>query len=110
MRQGIKLIFYMHGCPKRQPFDSNILMGLDSSILMGLLRHVHILSKVHTWYFQNEEFVLYISRINEGIKKSFHTNSKHVINYLIAMYHRDLLLVSCLLFTIVIYCHAKHSG
>ena len=39
MSQGIKLIVYMHGCPKRQPFDSNILMGLDSNILMGLLRH-----------------------------------------------------------------------
>ena len=30
------------------------------------------LSKVHTRYFQNDEFSLYISRINECMKQSFH--------------------------------------
>ena len=35
---------------------------------MGLLRNAQILSKAHTRYFQNEEFALYVSRVDEGMK------------------------------------------
>ena len=57
MSKGMKLIFYMYTYPKKQPSDSNIYIG-----------NAHIILKVHTSYFQNEKFALYISKINEGMK------------------------------------------
>ena len=41
---------------------------LIQTYIMGLLRPIQVLSKVHTRYFQNEEFALCISRINESTK------------------------------------------
>ena len=57
----MKVIFYIHGCPKKQPFDSNIYNGSAQT-------YPKVLSKVHTRFFQNEEFALCISRINESTK------------------------------------------
>ena len=45
---------------------------LIQTYVMGLLRPVQVLSKGHTRYFQNEEFALCISRVNESTKYSFH--------------------------------------
>ena len=41
---------------------------MAQAYISGLLRHDPILLKVHASYFQNEDFALYISRINEGTK------------------------------------------
>ena len=41
---------------------------MAQAYILGLLRHDQILLKVHASYFQNEDFALYISRINEGMK------------------------------------------
>ena len=41
---------------------------MAQAYISGLLRHDQILLKVHASYFQNEDFALYISRINEGMK------------------------------------------
>ena len=57
MSRGMKLIFYMYAYPKKQLSDSNIYIG-----------NYQIIIKVHTSYFQNEKFALYISKINEGMK------------------------------------------
>ena len=56
---GMKLIFIC--------IDIQRSKHLIQSYILGLLRHAQALSKVHTRYFQNEEFALYISRINEDI-------------------------------------------
>ena len=45
---------------------------MAQAYILGLLRHDQILLKVHASYFQNEDFALYISRINEGMKESFY--------------------------------------
>ena len=41
---------------------------LIQSYILGVLRNSQTLSKIQIRYFQNEEFTLYISRINEGMK------------------------------------------
>ena len=78
-----------------------------------MLKNTHILSKAPSRCFQNEEFALYISKINEGMKVGiYRNNSEPVSNYLNVMYCKDLLLFSCLVFyycnllffTTVIHC------
>ena len=44
---------------------------LIETYILGQVKHAQILSKVHTRYFQNEEFALYILKIDEGVKYSF---------------------------------------
>ena len=53
----MKLFFYMHGYPKKQPIDSNIY-----------IESVQALSEIHPRYFQNDEVALYTSRANGSMK------------------------------------------
>ena len=51
----------MYIYPKKQPSNSNIY-----------IESAQIILKVEARYVQNEEFALYISKINKGMKQSFH--------------------------------------
>ena len=60
MESVLKKDFYMHRYPKKQPFNSNIYIGSAQTCADTF--------KICTRYYQNEEFALYISRINEDMK------------------------------------------